>query len=47
MVAKGRKGPCLRDGDILPEGETAADNVTAAAEAEARLAATTAAPAGP
>ncbi len=43
MVAKVAKGP----GDTLADGETAEDNVTAAAEAEARLSAAAAAAVGP
>jgi hypothetical protein len=44
---EGGEGPGLRDGDIVAEGETAEDNATAAAKAEARLTAATTAAAGP
>ncbi len=35
---EGGEGPCLCDGDLLADGETEAENVTAAAQGEARLA---------
>jgi hypothetical protein len=44
---EGGKGPCFRDGDFLQEGENAADNVVAADEGEACLAAAAGAPVAP